>query len=184
MMTERAYTFFEMLITLVLIAVLVAVTLPALRYFFDNANDRVLQGELMRAVQFARQAALTRGVPVVLCGSTDKRSCTKEWMPYLLTFMTSDKNANQVSDATRVLTTTKLPLQQGQLFWRGFPKYRQHLLFLPTGMMESDNGTFWYCYCRKNLPAWAMVLSKSGRSRLVYPDGNGDIKMGEETLKC
>lgn len=81
--------------------------------------------------------------------------------------------------------TQSMPAKTAKLYWRSYPQQRAFLLFQPVGLLANDNATFWYCRAQQALPVWAMMLSKSGRMRVVRPDQRGEIKDSEgKLLRC
>jgi type IV fimbrial biogenesis protein FimT len=175
MKTHQAFSLLEVLITLSIIAMMAFISLPSLRHFFIHIQDKNLQLQLLRTMQLAHQESRARGVPVVLCGSTDHVNCVSDWTDGQIVFVSEDENG-VVQDKEQLLAVIQSHSQQGTLFFRSYPYYRNYLLFLPSGLVRNDNGTFWYCHGTDISPAWAMMLSKSGRTHVVYPDRSGMIK--------
>lgn len=181
---QCAFSLFELLITLSIMSILLLIAFPLSKIFFDHSREQVLQSQLLHAIQVARDEARVRGVAVVLCKSKDQRRCSGDWINGQIVFM--DKNQDGiVHDPSQILMVFQLGSQQGILHWRSFPVFRDYLLFLPSGFPRNDNGTFWYCPASAHLPAWAIVIAKSGRVRIVLPDQHGVIKDDQgKMLSC
>ncbi|MBX3709050.1 MAG: GspH/FimT family pseudopilin [Gammaproteobacteria bacterium] len=182
MKSEHAFTLIEMLITLFVIAILAATAFPALQLFWDRTQDQILQSELLHAIKLAKFEAFARRMPVAICQSKNQQTCIGDWSDGQIVFVNESADG-VVNHKESILAVVKATSHHGQLYWRSFPNYRQYVLFLPTGSMRSDNGTFWHCH--GELVRWAMMLSKSGRIRLVYPDKDGVIKDSSgKSLSC
>ena len=154
-----AFSLIELLITLSIIIILLAITLPSEKLFFNNTVDQLAAYQLLRAIQLARQEAMVRGSKVTLCQSQDARNCGGDWRDgYII-------QANQ-----KTLFSFK---SKAFIHWRAFPKTRTDLQFLPNGMTYAENGTFWYC--DQDKVRWAIVISQSGRARMVWPDKWGKV---------
>lgn len=184
MISKEAFSLLETLIVLAIIAIFAVTSLPLLQHFIDYNRSKMLQTELLNTLEFARQEAQIRHLPIGICKSNNNQNCAGDWIDGQLVFIDENKDGI-VNDKKQVLSIIKTHLSQGLLRWRSFPMYRQGLLFLPTGRTRSDNGTFWYCSSMSVLPRWAIILNKSGRTRVAYPDQHGIIKDGEgSVLMC
>ena len=62
----RGFTLFELLVTLIVVAVLLAIAVPALSQFVDSSRLRASQSELVSALTLARSEATKRGLNVVV----------------------------------------------------------------------------------------------------------------------
>ncbi|TAK77185.1 MAG: hypothetical protein EPO11_02955 [Gammaproteobacteria bacterium] len=166
----------EVLITLCIMSILAAVALPSWHPFFNRENDAVLQNQLLRTIQYARQESEARHVQVGVCKSSNHATCSGDWADGLLVFI-DDNDDGVVSDASKILSVVQEDARGGTIYLRSYPSYLSYLQFLPTGLVRSsNNGTFWYCHEAAEQPAWAMTLNQSGETRVLYPDKNGVIK--------
>jgi len=180
-MKPNGISLIETMIAVFIIAILTAMALPALKNILYQARDEIWRKELLDAVNLARFESRLRKLPVALCASSDAKSCSGTWTDGLLVFIDSNQDG-VVHDEEQILRFSVSP-SHGSLFWRSFPSYRRYLLFLPADTANSDNGTFWHCH--NESAVWAIVLNKTGRTRLVYPDQNGVIKDGRgQALRC
>lgn len=166
-------TLIEVLIALLISAILVTFSIPLSKHFLQHTHDDIMQRQLLRAIDLAKFESQSRHLPVSLCKTKNEMNCGGDWKNGLLIFL--DENADGiVREQTQIISVIQMMSQHGSLHWRSFPGYRNYILFLPTGWMRSDNGTFWHCH--EKLPVWAIVMNKLGRTRVVYPDQNGEIK--------
>ena len=62
----RGFTMVELMVTLVVLAVMLAIASPGLATFVNNSRLRATQGELMSALTLARSEATKRGAMVVV----------------------------------------------------------------------------------------------------------------------
>lgn len=168
------FSLFEVLIVIAIVAIFATISLPFLKKIYDYSNEKILQTQLLHIIQFARQEAQTRGMPVTLCQSSDKTACSGNWLDGQLIFVDENKDG-VVNTNDQVLSAIQTNSIHGLLRWRSFPSNRNDLLFLPDGEMRNNNGTFWYCPDAGGLPTWAIMLSKTGRARITYPNKNGVI---------
>jgi type IV fimbrial biogenesis protein FimT len=182
MNSQSAFTLIETLISFSILAILLAITLPLTQNFILHTQDEILQGQLIQAVKQAKSEAQARHALVGLCKSANQTSCSGEWNQGQLIFL--DENADgDVHNSEQILAVLQTASQHGKIYWRSFPGYRDYLSFLPTGLMSSDNGTFWHCH--ETSPIWAIIINKAGRIRIAYPDENGEIRDGHaQPLSC
>ena len=125
----------------------------------------------MQAIALTRTEAETSGHSIMLCHSNDGETCHGDWSngyivssDHQVVYRFINKNASEV------------------LYWRAFPRMITFLEFLPNGLPNFQNGTFWYCPLKKKYPVWAIMLSQSGRARFVLPDERGKIIDDKENI--
>jgi prepilin-type N-terminal cleavage/methylation domain-containing protein len=175
LLTVFGFSLLEVLVVLVIMSIFLCMSFPELKYFFDATEDTILQSQLLRTLQQAKQAAWDRMQPIALCHSQDHHTCSGHWIDGQLLFVNEDEDG-VIKEPNQILAVVQSPVQHGILHFRAFPYYRDYLLFLPTEWTSHDNGTFWYCHAKKEAPVWAMMLSRAGKIRIQYPDQEGKIK--------
>ena len=162
LLRHRALTVLELLIALTLIAVVSTAGVPMFRDLVMNTQRRSDLDSLLGAVDFARSTALTRQTTAVLCQSSDLRTCAdsqtdgKRWIVAL----PADTGTGQIAAAPlRQITLRSAGTVSGnRLAWhfRAFPRH-------------STNGTLAFCDPRGAEAQRAIVISATGRPRLIAP---------------
>jgi type IV fimbrial biogenesis protein FimT len=160
------FTLIESLITLALIAILFAIIAPNFKHFFQQSNNQAIASQLMHAIQFARSQAIINNKKMMMCSSDNQKNCGGNWQQGFII----------ISDS-RVLFSAKISIKNAILHWRSFPLSFDHLEFSSKNF---QNGTFWLCPENAIYPSWAIVLNKSGRARIVYPNSVDEM----EKLVC
>ena len=85
---QKAFTLIELVITLVIIGIVLGLAMPNFTKLITNNSSLALGGDLVAAINFARQEAVKRGKRVSLCPSTDGATCltsadwAKGWMVF------------------------------------------------------------------------------------------------------
>lgn len=155
-MRKRGFSLIEILVTLLIMTIILAITIPSQGFFLSKSKADIARLQLMRAINLTRSEAIERGQMVILCGSSDQHTCSDNW-----------NNSYIILAGKNLLHLFDLPKNAGQLFWRAFPKHQHHLEYLPSGMINVENGTFRYYLPHENKPYWAIVINQSGRAREV-----------------
>lgn len=172
---KHAFSLLETLISISILAILLAVALPCWHSWIAHEHSEILRMQLINAIRLAQQESAIRRVPVVLCKSNNFTDCAFDGRVGLLIFM-DEKQGGVVQDQNAILSVIQYSSFKGFLYWRSYPIYRDYLLFLPSGFLRCDNSTFWYCRNKLATPAWAVTLSKTCKMRVYYPDAHGRLE--------
>jgi type IV fimbrial biogenesis protein FimT len=94
-------TAIELLATLSIVAILSAMAVPAFRDFMQNNRAAEQSNALVGALALARNEAVTRGVPVSVCVSSDGESCDNgtDWSSGWIVFSDAAGVLGTVDDA-------------------------------------------------------------------------------------
>lgn len=158
------FSLFEILVTLLIALILLTITIPSQKFFLTQSVTDVMRLQLVQAINLTRHEAMLRREVVTLCHSANQQTCVGHWQDGYIV-LAKDK----------VIYSFLTVANQGELYWRAFPKHHTELHYLPSGALQAENGTFWYCLPAARNPSWAIVLSQSGRAREVVPDQQGKI---------
>lgn len=164
----------ELLIVLCILTIVSTCTYFGLNQFYDIANSKIVQQQLLQALQTAQQEAIVRHAAISFCASDNQTSCHGQWSDGQIVFVNADQDGVLREKQNIIAIFNLASAKRGKLYWRSFPVYRHYLLFLPT-LFSADNGMFWFCPDKNGKPAWAIALAKTGRARIIYPNKNGDI---------
>lgn len=72
----RGFSLVELMITILVVAVLTAIAWPNFRNFMHRNTVTSQANQVLAALQYARNEAVSRRYPTALCGSTDQLKCT------------------------------------------------------------------------------------------------------------
>jgi type IV fimbrial biogenesis protein FimT len=139
---DTGFTLVELLITIVVVSILLAMGAPALKDFIKSNRVTAQTNDLVSAIQLARAEALKRGTNAVVCSSKDGKSCAGEgdWQSGWIVF--SDLNRDNKpdigsgTDEGKCLETQDCIMKASKGLSGGSTLTAKvaFLCFLPTGM--------------------------------------------------
>jgi type IV fimbrial biogenesis protein FimT len=178
---EQGFTMIELLVTLSIITLLMAVATPQLPAFIEKLQGEKALIAVARAIKVGRTAAIKTGVTVTVCRSSDALQCSGSWQNGLIVFtdQNKDRAINQNDKILLQLVFNNLP---GTIVWRAFQN-RQYLQLNSRGDMIHQNGTFTYCASSgKAESAHQLVVSGTGRIRFAIDSDGDGIRTGSNGL--
>ena len=72
---QRGFTLLELMAVVAIVAILAAVAVPSMQSLIESSKIDAKRNQLAGAVKLARSEAVTRGLPVQLCPSSDGATC-------------------------------------------------------------------------------------------------------------
>lgn len=78
-LAESGFTLIELMITLSVMAILLAIAVPSFQDVALSSKLTVLANDFVASAQLARSEAIKRNRPATLCASSDGASCTGAW---------------------------------------------------------------------------------------------------------
>lgn len=162
----RAFTLYELLITLALIAIIATLALPSFSTLSARSRQTAEINALFHAFHQARKESIMRHRVVSLCPSPDGRTCakTRDWSGgWLLFYDPAGTGWPGDGIVTRhsVADTVQIAANRRLFTARGTQK-------------RTTNGTIVFCDRRGRTDAKALVISYTGRPRVAErrPDGS------------
>jgi len=168
---NQGFTLFELLITMLLIALISSLAVPSLAASLARQRQSVEINALFHAIHLARKESIMRRKVVSLCPSLDGRKCTssRDWSTGWLMFENKDRDSppridddepvlysHRVSDHVRISANRK-----------GFT--------LRATFLRATNGTFVFCDPEQRITPKALVVSYTGRPRVARHTPNGEL---------
>lgn len=161
-MSQRGLTVLELLLSMVALAVLATLAIPAFGQLAGRLALRAAAHDVMAGLALARGTALATGARVTACPTTDEYHCSflaDHWMIFV--------NAPGGSDSRRepaeaVLRRWALPPRVRVSGTRGYVTYLPELRAASTATLE---------FRHAGLPGMAasVIVSQTGRPRLSPP---------------
>ncbi len=171
--SERGVTLIELLVALSILAILLAVGVPALSQFSVNSRLSHYANSIFSDLALARSEAIKRNRRVVLCKSSDGLTCTNtgDWSQGWIVFADPDNDGNRDGGD---LIIHKMPASAPGYRLMGNSQIDNYVSYDSQGMTRLVSGAFQagtFTLCPP-APAAAgagreVILSSSGRARVV-----------------
>lgn len=171
MRRDRGFTLGELLTTMGIAAIAMAVALPGIRNGLGDQRRAAAVNELVATLQLARSAAATRNQPVTVCPSADGLSCSgDDWAGGWIAFvdrgdLQPDGELLAAGDGDPALRIRS-------------DEFARFLRFRPDGQAgsarhASATGDFLFCDVRGAAAARILHVGPGGRARLDDQQADG-----------
>jgi len=170
MPSVKGFTLIEALVAMAVIAILVAVAVPAWSHAKAAADSGAVRAGLAASLLDAVRHSAISGSEVVICPTLAAGQCSKStnWDHGWLVF--ADINGNRIPDPNETRLGEGRPLPDAVHLRSTAGRIR--LVFQPNGGNAGSNVTFTLCDSRGPKFATTMVLSNSGNLRTGQPSAS------------
>lgn len=159
------FTLIELMVTLAVGAILLAVAVPSFRTFIQNAQVNNTADSFLAAMQRARSEAVTRGETVVLCRTADPSSDTcsgsseKDWTPGWLMYTVAGGSEEDFEDnSENELISRGTPAPEGVEITSDV-QGNQWLAFGSDGSLkEADTAAYAICDTERGEAAGKLIV--------------------------
>jgi len=165
----RGYTFYELLVTLTIVALVMTLGLPSFGRIAADQRIRAQIDPLFHAIHLARKTSVVRRQVITLCPSTDQLQCrdNNDWSPGWIMFVNADRDMPAWRDDDETL----LAVHQGDTRIR--ISANRHSFTLRATELRATNGTLIFCDRAARTRNRALVVSYTGRPRVTDRDTRG-----------
>jgi len=168
---NQGFTLYELLITIILVALISSLAVPSLAASMARQRQRVEVDALFHAIHQARKESIMRRKVVSLCPSLDGQVCTpgRDWSVGWLMFENLDHDSPpQLDDGEPVLVSHRVSDRvRISVNRKGFT--------LRATFLRATNGTFVFCDPEQRITPKALVVSYTGRPRVARHTPEGDL---------
>ena len=174
MKTENGFTLIELLTAMGVATILIAVAIPGMQAFQQNARQSSSATDLVNGMRIARNTAITTNTRVTVCASANGNGCENtSWNNGWIAFI--DLDADRVLDNNETMIRSGAPadgvnIQSGQ--------FSTFFVYRPNGRVmfanvAQNSGQFMICDDRGSDHAKGIRVDLSGRPRIYDADSGG-----------
>jgi len=158
----HGFTVIELMISVVVAAILCAVSAPALGNLIHGETLRASRNALLTSLNLARSTAVTRQRHVIVCPSADENTCSDDnvWQHGWIVF--EDTNANGAHDAGEPVLEA-VQAQNGLAIVTS--EGREQIVYHADGASPGTNLTITFCDRRGIKAAGTVIVGNSGKPR-------------------
>ncbi len=157
----------ELMVTIAVAAILASIGAPALQKTIQNNRLSAMHNELMAALSFTRNVAVSSGSTATLCKRKNTGSACADvahsWRNGWLIFKDKDNDGMVDADETILQEKTELEDQVSMIYSRNLSR----VSYNSQGYAYGYAGAFTFCDKRGDSAKKGMVISANGRVRVA-----------------
>jgi type IV fimbrial biogenesis protein FimT len=170
---NRGFTLAELLVTLSVAGILLALGVPAFVTLVAGARMTAEINDIVTLVHLARSEAVKRATDVILCPSGDGSACLDDPKWHLGCILFADPNGNRERDEDEPVirqrggeATPAVAITSSE--------FRRLIRYQPDGSAGGNTITITFCDVGDNTDPRALIISNVGRPRVSSraPDGS------------
>lgn len=167
------FTLIETITALFVACILLSIGIPSFQTLAQSTRMTAAINNISTHLNLARNEAVTRGIDVVLCPSTDGQGCTDttHWDDGLIMYL--DNNKNRKLDLEEQVLRYINAMHADSIQIRSTPG-RKKTVYNPEGYVSGYNLTITFCDIYKKVDPKAVIVSNSGRARISSTDSEGN----------
>jgi type IV fimbrial biogenesis protein FimT len=162
-------TVLELLATVALLAVLLAIAAPSVGNLLLESRMVAAVNGLVHALHLARSAAIQQLQPVVVCRTADGAGCAApgDWASGWLVFANADRDDPPAVDPGERVLHVMQPVPDASI------RSNRAAFVLQPAEQRATNGTVTFCDRRGAAAARAVIVSYTGRPRVSTQSAGG-----------
>lgn len=179
----RAYLLIELLLVLVLVSIMSLTAISHAPSWRWSATAHLWSQQMALTLAQVRQRALTDECDWFLCGNVGGSRCQEVWSGELLAYADRACHQSVRQNGTGLYLSPAIPVHW-HVRWQGFGQ-GNGIHWLANGDAADSNGTLTLCPPQAvNAGLRQLVISKSGRIRIVVPSQEGPVALRSARSAC
>lgn len=163
---RKGFTLIELMVTLAVAAIILVFASNSVYQLYKKNQVTTDVNRIVAQLNFARTAAVNKGVPVTICPSPDGKNCSTNWASGMLVFIDTHRD-RQFTHVEKILHYFPKFAAGVQVDFKSF-QGDQALTFLPTGYGRAMAGSFTYRACDNKAQCQRkVILNRIGRVRIA-----------------
>lgn len=170
MKTQSAFTLIELMVTIAIAGILLAIAVPSFSELVSNNRLATQANEFISALSFARTEAIKRGTSVTVCKSADGSSCATSggWQSGWIIFNDGDRSGTLGAGEAILRSKGAFGSSANTMIGSG-SVFSNRLTFTDQGMLDNTtgelSGTISICDSHRNI-ARRVVIAVTGRAQI------------------
>lgn len=164
---QRAFSLFELLITLSILSIVMMIAIPNFQNYQARQELSQLHPMIRQQVSLAKNTAQIYHSNIIVCSSSNLKQCeVNQWHNGIIIF--SDLNNNKKIDHNETIhKQTQTDLKFGSLKWNGGVTSPNAVTFQgDTGLPRGSPGNFIYCSFKNQDHRRYISISPMGHTRI------------------
>jgi type IV fimbrial biogenesis protein FimT len=171
-LAQLGFSLVELMITLAVLAVVLAVTAPSFARLQGNYQLRSTAHRLVAAINLARMEAVQRRLPVSLCPAPEGGNCAGDLSQGWLLFHDADRDRQlDAGDEEVIVRAPGLPEGYSVTDRAGSSPATQAISYRPDGTVRRNQTLLLCAPAEHGIEPYAIVLNLVGRVRLARGEG-------------
>lgn len=172
---QQGLTIIELMTTLAIVAITTSIAVPSFGKMIKDGKQDAELNQFKQALSIARSESVKRGLPTVMCASTNGSACANTaWTNGWLVFVDTDNDGTL--DSTEELVRAGLGVSTG-LSLIGSANVTNLVRYNSVGD-SSESGAITLCDSRGADYAQAVIISPSGKAK------TSETGLGGAALSC
>ncbi|WP_300053100.1 GspH/FimT family protein [Malikia sp.] len=180
--SAQGLTLVELVVTVAVVTVLLAVTVPGFRTFIDSQSVKAASQSLLEDFRLARSEAIKRSAPVVLCASSTGTACGGSglWKDGWMVYQPSNTINREYTTGDEIIRVQG-PLRNIESIKSPSGSTKPRFVFEATGWAKAATQTFEVAPAGAEAGAKMALMAK----RLICVSNNGRASLqAREATAC